>query len=74
MGEDMQRFEDLLLPGSDERPECRCGASMALASKAKAELSPEAELRTYICEACGHEFKLTVWADAAPRVGPQVGL
>lgn len=71
----MQKFEELLLPDSEERPECRCGASMALALRTRAELSPEAELRTYVCEACGHEFKLTVWADAAaPQAGPQLGL
>lgn len=70
----MQGFQGLLQPNSDEKPECRCGASMALALRQTPELSPDAEIRTYICEACGHEFKLTVWVDAASHAGPQAGL
>lgn len=70
----MQSFEGLLQPNSDGKPECRCGVPMVLAVRQTPELSPEAELRTYICEACGHELKLTVWVDAALQAGPRAGL
>jgi hypothetical protein len=67
----MTKFERLLVPGSTEMPDCQCGAEMRLVRATQADKSPAAEIRVYQCLACGHELRLTVWADAAnPVVGP----
>lgn len=70
----MQKFELLLEPNSKELPDCRCGAQMSLAHVNNAEGSLGAELRTYRCDTCGHEFKLTVWADVAASGAGVAGL
>ena len=60
----MSAFERLLVPGSTERPTCRCGDVMEVVS---IELLPEgsdAAVRVYQCTSCRHEMRLTVWATA----------
>ncbi len=60
----MSKIERLLVPGSDERPDCRCGQEMQLFELRFHESRRDVEYRTYRCDACGHRFKLTVWAEA----------
>jgi hypothetical protein len=60
----MGKFERLLVPGSDEAPDCPCGAVMQFARAAKAENSADVEVRVFECATCGHEFRIAVWADA----------
>ena len=60
----MAKFESLLVPGSMELPDCQCGAEMRLVRTAQADQSLDVEVRVYKCDACGHELRLTVWADA----------
>lgn len=70
----MAKFERLLVPGSTELPDCQCGAEMRLAQTTRTDQSLDAEVRVYHCDACGHELRLTVWADGVdPAVAP-VGL
>ena len=54
----MHTFENLLVAGSTELPECRCGAEMYLAATKPAE---DTEIRVFRCAACKHEFQLMVW-------------
>jgi hypothetical protein len=61
----MSKFEQLLVPGSMERPDCRCGQKMQLFDLRFHESRRDVESRSYHCEACGHQFKLTVWAEAS---------
>jgi hypothetical protein len=56
----MSTFERLLVPGSTEMPDCRCGKEMHIASVI-ASLEKGAEIRVYQCRACQHEMRLTVW-------------
>ncbi|HTQ82504.1 MAG TPA: hypothetical protein VMI47_04485 [Pseudolabrys sp.] len=57
----MRAFENLLVPGSTETPECTCGAEMRLfATKPRGDT----EVRVFRCDVCHHEFQLMVWADA----------
>lgn len=70
----MSKFERLLVPGSLEMPDCPCGAEMHFSRAIQAENSAGAEVRVFECAACGHEFRITVWADAADPVGAPGGL
>lgn len=56
----MSLIERLLVPGSTELRECRCGKEMQLARVE--ELSDRTQIRFYNCTACRHEMRLTVWA------------
>lgn len=55
-------------------PDCQCGAEMRLVRVTQADHAPAAEIRVYQCPACGHELRLTVWADAADPAGMVEGL
>jgi predicted SprT family Zn-dependent metalloprotease len=58
----MSSIELLLVPGCTDMPDCRCGEQMFLV-----QTLPEgrdAEIRIYRCQACEHELRLTVWAEA----------
>jgi hypothetical protein len=57
----MAKIERLLVPGSTELPDCRCGKEMA--QGASQRIGSDAEVRVYCCSACGHEMRLTVWLD-----------
>ena len=57
----MPSFESLLIPGSTELPDCKCGVEMRLsATKPRGGT----EIRIFRCDACQHEFQLTVWSSA----------
>ena len=58
----MSMFERLLVPGSTERPTCRCGEVMEVASIERLPEGSDAAIRVYRCTACSHEMRLTVWA------------
>ena len=57
----MSSFENLLVPGSTERPDCRCGTEMRLF---QARPQGEAEIRVFKFDSCGHELQLIVWKEA----------
>lgn len=59
-GVKMSKFERLLVPGSTELPECRCGSEMEVVKSVA--IGPDGELRTYRCHQCEHELRLTTWA------------
>ena len=56
----MSKFERLLMLGSTELPECRCGSEMEI-MKLDA-IGADGELRIYRCPQCKHELRLTTWA------------
>jgi hypothetical protein len=58
----MPLYERLLVPGSTELPEYRCGEEMKVARMERMPDQSDAHIRIYNC-ACGHEMCLTVWAD-----------
>jgi hypothetical protein len=60
----MFAFERLLVPGSTERPTCRCGDVMEVASIERLPEGSDAAIRDYQCTACRHEMRLTFWATA----------
>jgi hypothetical protein len=55
----MSKFERLLMPGSTELPDCRCGSEMKIIKSDAIGLG--AEVRTYQCPLCEHELRLTTW-------------
>jgi predicted SprT family Zn-dependent metalloprotease len=57
----MSKFERLLISGSTERPDCRCGLDMRLFELRFDARRYDLERRVYRCDACHHELKLTVW-------------
>ena len=58
----MSAFERLLVPGSTQRPACRCGEAMEVASIERLPEGSDAAIRVYQCTECRHEIRLTVWA------------
>jgi hypothetical protein len=54
----MSAFERLLVPGSTELPECRCGKEMQIASIDRLPERNDAHIRVYNCPACHHEMRL----------------
>ena len=60
----MTKIERLLVPGSTELPDCRCGQEMSQVSSERR--TADSELRVYRCCDCGHEMRLTVWLDLPP--------
>jgi hypothetical protein len=59
----MSKFERLLMRGSTELPECRCGLDMKII-KSDA-MGSDAEVRTYRCPQCEHELRLTTWGTSS---------
>jgi hypothetical protein len=59
----MSVYERLLSPGSTELPACRCGEEMKLDRIEHLLPETDARIRIYVCPMCGHEVRLTVWAD-----------
>jgi predicted SprT family Zn-dependent metalloprotease len=55
----VSKFERLLVLGSTELPDCRCGSEMKII-KSDA-IGSDAEVRTYRCPQCEHELRLTTW-------------
>lgn len=55
----MVAVENLLAPGSEELPDCKCGAELRLfAIKPRNE---DTEIRIFKCDVCNHELQLAVW-------------
>ena len=54
----MRAFEELLVPGSTEVPDCQCGSEMRLSG---AKEGSDAEIRVFKCDFCHHELRLMVW-------------
>jgi hypothetical protein len=67
----MTKIERLLVPGSTELPDCRCGKEMMLVSTEAA--GSDAHIKHYCCDGCGHEIRLTVWTDVPDDVRPGTG-
>lgn len=57
----MSNFENLLVSGSTERPDCRCGTEMRLI---QVRPQGQADVRVFRCDSCGHELQLAVWKEA----------
>jgi hypothetical protein len=57
----MSSYERLLVPGSTELPECRCGEEMQIACEPLDRT--DAQIRIYKCLACQHEMRLTIWPE-----------
>jgi len=53
-------IENLLIPGSTELPDCRCGVAMQLF---KVRPDQDTEIRIFKCDNCQHEFQLMVWKE-----------
>jgi hypothetical protein len=68
----MSMFERLLVPGSTERPTCRCGEVMEVASIERLSEGSDAAIRVYRCTTCSHEMRLTVWATVSPPATSRV--
>ena len=65
----MSSFERLLVPGSTELPECRCGEEMKVARIERVPDQTDAHIRIYNCRIwamrCGLRFGLTTcWLEA----------
>ncbi len=61
----MSVFERLLVSGTDELPDCRCGEQMQFADARAVPDRCDAHIRVFTCPSCDHELRLTVWsADA----------
>ncbi|MGA7964793.1 MAG: hypothetical protein WCB49_02655 [Gammaproteobacteria bacterium] len=63
--------EDLLIAGSTEAPDCRCGAEMHL-SKIRPFDCDDVEIRIFVCDACHHEFQLMTWKSSEPQESASV--
>ena len=59
----MSSLERLLGPNCTEGPECRCGEEMKVARTEQVPDQTDAHIRVYNCRVCGHEMRLTDWAD-----------
>ena len=54
----MSAFERLLVPGSTERPACRCGEAMEVASIERLSEGRDAAIRVYQCTTYRHRCGL----------------
>lgn len=61
----MSSIERVLVPGSADLPDCRCGSEMDLIALENVGNQSEAETRVYRCARCERELRLMVWLDAA---------
>jgi len=55
----MSKLARVLVPGSTEVPNCRCGTEMHLIAVAPVQ-GGESEVRIFRCRACSHELRLTI--------------
>jgi hypothetical protein len=60
----MSSIERVLVPGSADLPDCRCGSEMDLIAQEKVGNQSEAETRMYRCARCERELRLMIWLDA----------
>ena len=56
----MSKLDRVLVPGSTEVPNCRCGTEMHLIAVVPVQ-GGESEVRIFRCRDCGHELRLTIW-------------
>jgi len=56
----MSKLDRVLVPGSTEVPNCRCGTEMHLIAGVPVE-GGESEVRIFRYRACSHELRLTIW-------------
>jgi hypothetical protein len=56
----MSKLDRVLVPGSTEVPNCRCGTEMLLIAVVPVE-GGESEVRIFRCRPCSHELRLTIW-------------
>jgi hypothetical protein len=70
----MSKLERLLVPGTTETPDCPCGSEMRICKSEPAERTRDAEVRVYVCAACGRELRLMVWAESVAPGGSIVGM
>lgn len=68
----MPNFERLLALGTSDLPECQCGAAMDVICVQPGSFSDTA-IKVFRCPNCGHELRLTVWADGLTGQGPVSG-
>ena len=66
----MPTIEDLLIAGSTDAPDCRCGAAMRLST---VKPGADVEVRIYACDACKHEFQLMAWRTPDTRCEASLG-
>ena len=58
----MSKIDDVLMPGSNDRPDCMCGTEMVL-TKVRPIEPQGTEAREYQCPACEHQLTLLVWSE-----------
>ncbi len=68
----MRSLESLLMPGSTDRPDCRCGKEMLLADTV-ALRQGDAEIKVFQCAGCGFEMRLAVWTEKATPMTTTAG-
>ena len=66
----MSSIERVLVPGSRELPDCRCGSEMRLLTCDRSNDRPQAETRIYTCTQCQRELRLMVWLEPAVDGSP----
>ena len=71
MGAVMSKIDDVLMPGSTDRPDCICGTEMAL-TKVRPIEPQGTEAREYQCPACGHQLTLMVWSEISAQPSEQL--
>ncbi|MGA7972431.1 MAG: hypothetical protein WCA36_06465 [Pseudolabrys sp.] len=57
----MSKIDDVLMPGSNDRPDCICGAEMVL-TKVRPIEPQGTEAREYQCPACDYKLTLLIWS------------
>jgi hypothetical protein len=65
-------FERLLEPGCTESPACQSGGEMLIATIETLPQGSDAAVRTYRCDECQREMRLTVWAAPPLQVNGHV--
>jgi hypothetical protein len=58
----MPVIENLLVSGSTELPDCKCGAELRLFAVKPCQ-DNDTEIRIFKCDVCHHEFQLMVWEE-----------
>jgi hypothetical protein len=61
----MRAIENLLVPGSTDLPDCKCGAEL---QRFAVKPCGDTEIHIFRCDSCHHEFQLMVWSAPAIEV------
>ena len=59
----MSKIEDLLAPGSIEKPDYLCGTKMQLMKSGPMDKASGTDVRIYECPTCKHQLRLMVWLE-----------